>query len=55
LGYLLQHAKLTIQDFEALCPEVNRRSLQRDMKALLEKGLVTAEGATNQLVYRLKV
>jgi len=55
LGYLLQHGKLTIQDFEALCPEVNRRSLQRDLKGLLEKGLVTAEGATNQLVYRLKV
>jgi len=54
LGYLLLHGKLTIQDFEDLCPEVNRRSLQRDLKGLLEKGLVTTEGATNQLVYRLK-
>lgn len=54
LGYLLQHGKLTIQDFEAICPEVNRRSLQRDLKGLLEKGLVFSEGATNQLVYRLK-
>ncbi len=53
LGYLLQHGKLTIQDFEALCPTVNRRSLQRDLKGLLDKNLITAEGATNQLVYRL--
>jgi Fic family protein len=53
LGHLLQHGKLTIQDFEALCPEVNRRSLQRDLKRMDEKGLVTAEGATNQLVYYL--
>jgi hypothetical protein len=30
LDYLLQHGELSIQDFEALCPIVNRRSLQRD-------------------------
>lgn len=53
LEYLLRHGRLTIQDFEALCPEVNRRSLQRDLKYLLEKELLTAKGATNQLVYRL--
>ncbi|MFO7557418.1 MAG: Fic family protein [Desulfobacterales bacterium] len=53
LGHLIQHGKLTIQDFEALCPTVNRRSLQRDLKGMLDKNLITAEGATNQLVYRL--
>ena len=51
--YLLQHEALTIQSFEALVPGVNRRTLQRDLKVLLEKGVVTAEGATHQLVYRL--
>ena len=54
LGYLMQHGWLTINDFEVLCPEVNRRSLQRDTKGLLEKGLLTAEGATHHQVYRLK-
>ena len=44
---------LTIQDFEALCPSVNRRSLQRDLKGMINKKLITAEGATNQLVYHL--
>jgi Fic family protein len=53
LGFLMRHGKLTIQDFEALCPEVNRRSLQRDLKGMMEKGVVAAEGATNQLVYHL--
>ncbi len=54
LEYLMQNGRLTIQDFERLCPEVNRRSLQRDLKGLLEKELVVSEGATNQLVYFLR-
>jgi Fic family protein len=54
MGFLLQHGKLTIQDFEALCPEVNRRSLQRDLKGLAEKGLIVAEGATHHHEYRLQ-
>jgi Fic family protein len=46
LGHILEHGSLTIQDFEGLCPEVNRRSLQRDLKALIEKGVVV-EKATS--------
>ena len=44
---------MTIQDYETLCPETHRRSLQRDLKGLQEAGLVTASGATNLLEYRL--
>ncbi len=55
VGYLLQNGKLTIQDFEDICPDVNRRSLQRDLKGMLDKELVTTEGATNQLAYILRV
>lgn len=54
LGFVLEHGSLTIQDFEQLCPDTNRRSLQRDLKAMLDKGLLIADGATNQLIYRLK-
>jgi Fic family protein len=54
LGFLIQNGKLTIQDFEVLCPEVNRRSLQRDLKGMMNKQLIRAEGATNQLVYQLE-
>jgi hypothetical protein len=45
---------LTIQDFEMLCPEVNRSTLQRDLKGMMDKQLISAEGATNQLVYHLE-
>jgi Fic family protein len=51
--HLLQHGALTIQSFETLVPDVNRRTLQRDLKVLLDKGLVTGEGETHLLVYRL--
>jgi len=53
LRFLLEHGKMTISDYEALCPESHRRSLQRDLKRLLEVGLVAASGATNQLEYKL--
>ncbi len=45
LGYLLQNGKLTIQDFEGICPDVNRRSLQRDLKGMLDKQLILEVGA----------
>ncbi len=54
LEHILRHGSLTIQDFERLCPEVNRRTLQRDLKAMVEGGLLLSEGATNQLLHRLK-
>jgi len=54
LGHILEHGSLTIQDYERLCPEVNRRSLQRDLKTMVDMGLLISEGATNKLVYRMK-
>lgn len=45
LEFLLTHGKITIKDFEELCPEVNRRSLQRDLKAFSDKGLIQEAGA----------
>ena len=47
LGHILEHGSLTIQDFERLCPDVNRRSLQRDLKAMIEKEVVV-EKATSR-------
>lgn len=55
IEYILQHDRLTIQNYEGLCPEVNRRSLQRDLKVMIEKELIGSEGATNQLVYFLSL
>ncbi len=55
IEYILQYDRLTIQDYEVLWPEVNRRSLQRDLKLMIENELITTEGATNQLAYFLRV
>ena len=53
LGFLLQNGKLTLQDFESICPDVNRRSLQRDLKGMLDKALIASEGATHHQEYKL--
>ena len=42
-----------LRDFERLCPNVSRRSLQRDLATLEAKELIRHEGETNQLVYKL--
>jgi hypothetical protein len=52
-GRILEHGSLTIQDFEGLCPEVNRRSLQRDLKVMVDRGLILTEAETHHLLYRL--
>jgi DNA-binding HxlR family transcriptional regulator len=46
-------SEFRMEDFEASCPGVHRRSLQRDLRALIEKQLIVAEGATNRLIYRV--
>ena len=51
LGRVLEAGRLTIQELEALCPGVNRRTLQRDLQALVVKGLLTARGQTNRMEY----
>ena len=40
LSRIVEHGSLTIQDFKRLCPGVNRRSLQRDIRAMIEQGIV---------------
>ena len=51
LGHALEHGKLTIGDFQELCPETHRRTLQRDIKALVDGGLLLRRGSTNQVEY----
>lgn len=45
---------LSIQQFENMCPDVTRRTLQREVKDLIDKGLVESSGATSNLIYQLK-
>ena len=44
LDYLLEQGNLTIQEYGRLCSGVTRRSLQRDLKDLLDKGLIAEFG-----------
>ena len=53
LTFVIEHGGLTIQDFEEICPEPSRRTLQRELRGMVEKGLLLPEGETNRLYYRL--
>lgn len=54
LGYVLKHGSIGIQEYEEPWPAISRRSLQRDLRQMFDRGLLLAEGATNKLAYRLK-
>ncbi|QQR80753.1 MAG: Fic family protein [Deltaproteobacteria bacterium] len=55
LRYASEQASFTIQSYEKLYPKISRRTLQRELKTMIEKRLLTVEGATNRLTYRLFV
>ena len=44
IEFLLAYGKLTIKEFEQLCPAVNRRSLQRDLTGFLDKKIIKESG-----------
>ena len=46
LGHVLDHDSITIQGYERLCPNMNRRSLQRDLKAMVSNGLLAERGTS---------
>ena len=51
LGHILERGRTTIGELEPLFPEVARRTLQRDLRVLVEKGLVLREGRTSRSEY----
>jgi Fic family protein len=55
IGYLLEQPELSIEAFEALCPGVNRRTLQRDLAALVDQRILKATGAARLVRYRMKL
>lgn len=54
VGFLLEHGESYFADLEAACPDVPRRTLQRDIQGLVNAGILDAKGATNSLRYTLK-
>jgi AcrR family transcriptional regulator len=53
LKYARNHQEITIQNCEAIFPDVSRRTLQRDIKAMLEQKLLIPQGNTDLRCYRL--
>ncbi len=53
LRFAIAQGGLTIQNFEEICPKISRRTLQRELRPMVDKGLLLPEGKTNRLYYRL--
>ena len=54
IEYIVKHGGITIQQFEAICPEVTRRTLQRELKELINKNILSTTGATSNLIYEMQ-
>jgi Fic family protein len=52
---LLDRGDVRIEDLEAALPEVNRRTLQRDLRGLVDRGLARAAGAARAIRYRIGI
>ncbi len=50
---ILRNGSLTIQEYELLLPDVPRRTLQRDLKVLVDKKVLIVGGSTHHINYRL--
>jgi Fic family protein len=55
VGFLLEQPELALEDLERLCPEVNRRTLQRDLQGLVEQRILKQAGAARATRYRLGI
>jgi Fic family protein len=55
VGLLLEGAEARLDGLEGLFPGVNRRSVQRDLQGLVEKGVAKSVGAARATRYRLDV
>ena len=55
VAYLLEHEKFQVEEFEKLCPGINRRTLQRDILGLVGKHLLSPHGDARARHYSLKI
>lgn len=55
IEYIAKHGGISIQKFEEICPDVTRRTLQRELKELIDKNILTTTGATSNLIYEMQV
>lgn len=55
IEYIAKYGGITIQQFENICPDVTRRTLQRELKELIDKNILDTTGATSNLIYEMRV
>lgn len=53
IEYIAKYGGISIQQFQVLCPDVTRRTLQRELKELMDKKILITTGATSNLVYEM--
>lgn len=46
LSHILVHGRVSIQDFERLSPRVSRRTMQRDLKTMVDKGFIVEKASS---------
>lgn len=51
MRHAVEHEGLTLKELAGLCKGAPRRTLQRELKGLVDKGLLVSQGATNKLRY----
>lgn len=54
IEYITKQGSITIHQLENICPDVTRRTLQRDLKELVDKNILNTVGATTNLSYELR-
>jgi Fic family protein len=54
VGLAVETGDMTIADILRAHPYLKRRTVQRDLKQLVDMGLFVAKGSTNNLSYRLQ-
>lgn len=53
MEYIAKHGGISIRQFEGICPGVTRRTLQRELKELVDKNILKVSGATSRLTYEI--
>lgn len=53
--YIVRQGSISIREFEGICPGVTRRTLQRELKEMIDENILTTTGATSNLIYVMLV
>ena len=55
INYIIEFGEINIKIYENIYPEASKRTLQRELKELLDMNLLDAKGNTNNRIYILKL